>query len=304
MARGDEALGELNTRNQRVAELELLVLARDETVAGLEQVLRAREIAEAALLAKNNDLEANVAALEQSLSERQEELRVAVESCAKKDRDSRNAQQKITRVEGLLREAARDIDGLYTAVEEREKTIALLEGELRERQDAVRILERSAIRLEHLDASMEGLDRLFVSTAGDVVDAHVPPKSEARGADTLPDWDGVATPGRKMVLAIDGKEQTTYPLRNGVTTIGRSDGSDIQIQRPFVSRMHARIVTRGSDAYIEDIGSRNGIVVNSKPVDRRAELRDGDVINLGESLSLRYVDLDYDCATVDAPRQH
>ena len=303
--RGDQALGELNARNQRIGELELLVLARDETVAGLEQGLRAREIAEAGLLAKNNDLEARAAALEQSLSERQEELRLAVESGVKKDRDVRNAQRKITRVEGLLREAAHEIDELVTTIEERERTISSLEADLCERQDAVRILERSARRLDHLDASMEGLDRLLVSTAGEVVDAQVPPESEVEAAAPLPDWNGVATPGRKMVVAIDGKEQTTYPLHNGVTTIGRSDGSDIQIRRPFVSRMHARIVMGGSDAYIEDVGSRNGIVVNSKPVDKRAELRDGDVINLGESLSLRYVDLDCHRATVDAPpRRH
>jgi chromosome segregation ATPase len=297
-ARGDQALGELNARDRRVAQLDLLVLARDETIAGLEQRVRARERAEGELLAKKNDLEGRAAALEL-------ELRLAIEGGAQKDRDFRYGQQKIRRLEGLLREAAHEIDGLVTAIEEHERTISSLEADLRARQDAVAILERSVRRLDDIGTSVEGLDRLLVSTAGEVVDTHVPPESEVEPAATLPHWNGVATPGRKMVVAIDGEERTTYPLRNGETTIGRSDANDIQIRRPFVSRMHARIVMRGSDAYIEDVGSRNGIVVNSKTVDRRAKLRDGDVINLGGSLSLRYVDLDCRGATVVAPpRRH
>jgi predicted nucleic acid-binding Zn-ribbon protein len=300
-ARGEQALGELNARNQRVAQLELLVLSRDETIAGLEQRLRVRERAEDELLATKSDLEGRAAALEQSLSERQEQLRLAVEDNAKKDRDFGDAQEKITRVEGLLREAGHEIDDLVTAVEEHERTISSLEADLRARQDAVGILARSVRCLDNIGTSMEGLDRLLVSTAGEVVDTHVPPESEVEAAAALPDWNGVAKPSRKMVVAIDGKEQTTYPLRNGETTIGRSDASDIQIRRPFISRMHARIVMHGSDAYIEDVGSTNGIVVNSKTVDRRAKLRDGDLINLGGSLSLRYVDLDCRRATVDPP---
>jgi chromosome segregation ATPase len=300
-ARGDQALGELNARDQRVAELELSVLARDETIAGFEQCLRTRERAEAELLATKNDIERRAAALEQSVSERQEQLRLAVEDSAKKDRDFRNAQDQVTRVEGLLREAGHEINDLVNAIEEHERTISSLEADLRARQDAVGILARSVRCLDNIGTSMEGLDRLLVSSTGEVVDTHVQAESEVEAAATLPNWNGVAKPGRKMVVAIDGKERTTYPLRNGETIIGRSDASDIQIRRPFISRIHARIVMHGSDAYIEDVGSRNGIAVNSKSIDKRAELRNGDVINLGGSLSLRYVDLDCRRATVDPP---
>jgi chromosome segregation ATPase len=301
-ARGDRALGELTARDERVAELERLVLARDETIAGLEERLRERERVEGELLAERNDLAGRAAVLEQSLSERQQEIRLAVEGGAQKQRDLSNAQQKITRLEGLLRESAREIDELVAAIEEHEGKILRLEADVRARQDAAGILERSVRRLDEIGTSVEGLDRLLVSMAGEVVGTHVPPESEGLAAAASPDWNGVVTPGRKMVVAIDGKEQTTYPLRKGETTIGRSDASDIQIRRPFVSRTHARIVMRGSDAYIEDVGSTNGLVVNSKIVDN-AELRDGDVINLGGSVKLRYVDPDCPRATVDAPRR-
>jgi len=161
-------------------------------------------------------------------------------------------------------------------------------------------LEHSARHIDDIDTGGKGLD-LLVSTGGQVVDMHVLPESELGAAASLPDWNSRGTSGRKMIVTIDGKERTMYPLRNGETTIGRSDASDIQIRRASVSRMHARIVVRGSDAYIEDIGSKKGIVVNSKTFDRRADLRDGDVINLGRSLSLQYVDLDCRRAIAGAP---
>jgi pSer/pThr/pTyr-binding forkhead associated (FHA) protein len=37
----------------------------------------------------------------------------------------------------------------------------------------------------------------------------------------------------------------------------------------------------GTDAIIEDLGSRNGTFVNGQPVDAPLKLRDGDVIGLG-----------------------
>jgi septal ring factor EnvC (AmiA/AmiB activator) len=291
-ARADRALGELSARDERVVELERLVLARDETIAGLEERLRERERSETELLAQKDDLAGRVAALERNLSQRQDELRLAVEVGAEQEREFQNAQQKITRLEGLLREAANEINKLVVAIEARETTISRLEVNLRARQDAVEVLERSVRRLADIGTSIDGLDRLLVPTANETAGTHVLPRSERQAAALLPDPNGAEAPSRKMVIAIDGDDQTTYPLRKGEVTIGRSDASDIQIRRPFVSRMHARIVTHDSVAYIEDVGSRNGIAVNSKTVDRRAELHDGDVINLGESLKLRYVDLD------------
>lgn len=299
-ARGDRAVGELNARDERVTELERLVLARDETIAGLEERLRERERSESELLALKNDLVGRAAALEQSLLQRQEELRIAVEAGAEQERDFHNAHQEITRLEALLREAGHEINELVAAIEARESTISQLEADLRARQNAVDVLERSVRRLADIGTSMDGLDRLLVSMADETAGTHVLARSEGQAAAVSPDRNGAAAPSRKMVVAIDGDDQTTYPLSKGEMTIGRSNASDIQIRRPFVSRLHARIVMHDSVAYIEDVGSRNGIVVNSKTVDRRAELHDGDVINLGGSLKLRYVDLDCSGAPVDA----
>jgi chromosome segregation ATPase len=151
-ARGDQALSEFKAREQRVADLELLVLARDETIAGLEQRLRARDRAKEALLARTNDLEGRAAALEL-------EVGLAAEAGSQKERDFGKVQQKVWRLEGLLREAGREIDDLVTAIEAREETILSLEADLRASENVVATLESSARRLNVIDLSIKGLDR-------------------------------------------------------------------------------------------------------------------------------------------------
>ena len=71
------------------------------------------------------------------------------------------------------------------------------------------------------------------------------------------------------------------PLTGEVTTIGRGQGVDVQLNDPSVSRLHAEIVRRGPYLYVVDLGlSRNGTRVNGRPVGRRV-LEDGDVVSFG-----------------------
>jgi chromosome segregation ATPase len=93
---------------------------------------------------------------------------------------------------------------------------------------------------------------------------------------------------RKLVVMIAG-EAHDYPLVKSLMTIGRADDADIRIPSHFVSRLHARISTKGIATIIEDAGSKNGILVNSERVNRRV-LRHGDVVSLGGELNLRFVD--------------
>jgi FHA domain len=71
------------------------------------------------------------------------------------------------------------------------------------------------------------------------------------------------------------------PLRGEVTTVGRGQGTDIHLDDPSVSRLHAELVRRGRYVYVVDLGlSRNGTRVNGRPVARRV-LDDGDVLSFG-----------------------
>lgn len=70
-------------------------------------------------------------------------------------------------------------------------------------------------------------------------------------------------------------------LQRGVTYIGRSEECEVTIEDPLVSRRHARIVFQTDDAMLEDLGSRNGVRVNGKPVKGSQKLVDGDRVRIG-----------------------
>ncbi len=68
-------------------------------------------------------------------------------------------------------------------------------------------------------------------------------------------------------------------------TIGRSESNSIRLNDARSSRHHARIFNKGSEYYIEDIGSANGTLVNNSKllsnVPQRLEA--GDTIMIGQS---------------------
>lgn len=75
-----------------------------------------------------------------------------------------------------------------------------------------------------------------------------------------------------------------FDLVGTEVVIGRSPGCHITIEDPLVSREHVRIrVLEAGGAVLVDLGSRNGVRVNGRPVERRGEypLKDGDRIRLG-----------------------
>lgn len=71
-------------------------------------------------------------------------------------------------------------------------------------------------------------------------------------------------------------------------TIGRQDGVEMQLRGSDVSRLHARISRLPSGEHlIEDLGSRNGTVVNGLPVMMHV-LRFGDTIHIGPRAGFIY----------------
>lgn len=68
----------------------------------------------------------------------------------------------------------------------------------------------------------------------------------------------------------------------GELVIGRGPAADLALDDPAVSRRHASLKAEGNTAVIEDLGSRNGTLVNGNPVEQRSRVSDGDVIQLGD----------------------
>jgi DNA-binding winged helix-turn-helix (wHTH) protein len=79
-------------------------------------------------------------------------------------------------------------------------------------------------------------------------------------------------------IVVDGRR---VPLKEGENTIGRDPLSTVWIDFASVSRRHARIVITHSQALLEDVGSKNGTTVDTKPLVGARELRDGDRLAFG-----------------------
>ena len=77
----------------------------------------------------------------------------------------------------------------------------------------------------------------------------------------------------------NGLFQEQVELNDTITTIGRSEDNDIQIDNPGVSTHHARILKEGEAFFIEDGDSKNGTNVNGEPVSR-TKLNYGDMISI------------------------
>jgi len=74
----------------------------------------------------------------------------------------------------------------------------------------------------------------------------------------------------------------TVMLPAGETMLGREPGCGVWVNVASVSGRHARLVIRGRTAAIEDLQSTNGTFVGGARIGTRVDLRDGDVVHLGE----------------------
>lgn len=71
-------------------------------------------------------------------------------------------------------------------------------------------------------------------------------------------------------------------LVRAATIIGRSPECHVTIEDPLVSRQHARIVLDEEGALCEDLGSRNGVKLNGRPIKKGlTRLKDGDRLRIG-----------------------
>lgn len=83
----------------------------------------------------------------------------------------------------------------------------------------------------------------------------------------------------RLAMTLNGDLQT-YALTETGLAIGRALDNDVVLNHAIVSRRHARVELRAHDAWIADLGSRNGIFVNRLRV-REQQLADGDLIQIG-----------------------
>ena len=95
--------------------------------------------------------------------------------------------------------------------------------------------------------------------------------------------------GDRWLVMTEGPQQgQTFVLDQNQAIVGREPSSNIAISDPQVSRQHARITRQGSLMVIEDLGSTNGTFVNGARLTRAHTLSNGNVIALGNAVTLTY----------------
>jgi hypothetical protein len=146
-----------------------------------------------------------------------------------------------------------------------------------EQDELLRSIEKQEARIRELEEQLES-----VQSTGTHSNPSGEPSNLSERGDNNPNVN-------RLIVAMNGSENTKHPLSRNIMTIGREPHNDIHIRSRYISRFHARIVSDQDGSIIEDLDSRNGVKVNSKKV-RRRQLKSGDLIDLGR-VQLKYIDL-------------
>ena len=75
--------------------------------------------------------------------------------------------------------------------------------------------------------------------------------------------------------------QHDLELNEGTFAVGRNASCQLSLDDPLVSRRHAIFELQGSAVTIEDLNSRNGVIVNGHRIDAKVSLNVGDRILIG-----------------------
>ncbi len=89
---------------------------------------------------------------------------------------------------------------------------------------------------------------------------------------------------------------TRTPLKNWENLIGRSKFSDIVINLPFVSRSHAVLTFHNGVWSIADLGSKGGVKVNGRKIEKQ------EIVDYGDTLSLSGVEMALAPADAEPPK--
>lgn len=92
-----------------------------------------------------------------------------------------------------------------------------------------------------------------------------------------------------LILFKKDGSQKNIPLPSNVTIIGRRHDCDLRVPLKSVSRRHCQLNRDEGLLKIRDLGSRNGTILNGKPVNE-AVIQAGDFFKVGPLLFALQID--------------
>ncbi len=91
----------------------------------------------------------------------------------------------------------------------------------------------------------------------------------------------------RLVVSLGDVLIQVVPVEKASTTIGRRPYNDVVLDDLTVSGEHAVIKLVGTECTLLDLNSRNGLLINSMPIERQL-LADGDILDIG-AFRLKFV---------------
>jgi serine phosphatase RsbU (regulator of sigma subunit) len=93
----------------------------------------------------------------------------------------------------------------------------------------------------------------------------------------------VDTPTYRLHIAPADGTPFDFAFEGESVVVGRSIESDLVVDDPFLSRRHFRLFRAGGTLFVEDLGSRNGTLLNDRPVLTATPVQPGDVVRISAS---------------------
>jgi chromosome segregation ATPase len=246
-------------KQRRESALLRSALSKEEDTLAEEQTLR-RELQEK-LAAKSKYTDALETA-NTELMELTSSQRIMKDQLDRKNRELDRLNLAVTRLEDEHAETA-------ATLKKQQEVIQHMENEVRAKLEAITVIGRKAQRNFSKPASIHRMD---VSRSKN--SAGRPARREKKS--------------HRFMIALNDQQNKEYLIEHGTMTIGRGPGNDIRLRHHFISRNHAQILTDANGSVIEDLGSKNGILVNAEPVNRR-RLQNGDLVDIG-AMQFKFID--------------
>lgn len=98
----------------------------------------------------------------------------------------------------------------------------------------------------------------------------------------------------RLVMRTGPNPGNAFELNQSIVTIGRDVANTIVINDAEISRKHVRIMSQAGGFVIEDTGSTNGTYINGQRLMGPHLLRPGELVVLGENVSLIYETFQFD----------
>ncbi len=247
----------LETERNRalLADLTAALLKSQTMFSDQGRLLEERDAAASAMAASHAEqtalitkLRGHIEELTVRLAAPETERRTLEERIAAQSKEVTESYSRLSRLESMNSDLRATVGQLDTLLAERDAEL----------QRATQLASMNAYALGRVQSSIDELGRTLTVSEGAPTQAQV-----------------------SILTRMDNGQNHSVVLR-GRTTIGRDRDNDFPLGMRSVSRHHAVLIPAFRTAFIQDLKSTNGVLVNQRRV-RCTRLEHGDVITCGEA---------------------